>query len=113
MIKIFTVYDSKAEAFLTPFFSQTTATAIRSFEQAANDPQHQFHLHPGDYTLFEIGEWHEIEGQLVMNQTHLNLGTAITYITHPLNLPVQPVQLDEAHLHLAEAQRPLNSGDPT
>lgn len=78
-MKIYSIYDSKAEAYLPPFFSPNKATAIRSFQQAANDTTTQFHQHGGDYTLFEIGTWHEQTGELTPANTKTNLGTALEH----------------------------------
>lgn len=64
MLKVFTVFDSKSEAFLTPFFLRSTGEAIRVFGDAVADPKHQFGAHPEDYTLFELGEWEESTGEL-------------------------------------------------
>lgn len=63
-MNVYSVRDSKAEAFITPFFSKTHATAIRSAERAINEDQ-GFNLHPEDYDLFCIGHFDEITGKLV------------------------------------------------
>lgn len=84
-MKIFSVYDSKAEAFINPTFFPTTAMAVRMFEAAANNPEHDFHRFGGDYTLFELGEWEEKTGEILMYGTTINLGLAITFtkeLTH-------------------------------
>ena len=54
-MKIYTVYDSKAEAYLTPFFLKTDALAMREIETAVNTADHQFNKYPGDYTLYRTG----------------------------------------------------------
>ncbi len=79
-LKVFSVYDSKAEAFIQPFYSQTTGTAVRSFEQAVQDPTHEFRKFAGDYTLFELGEFDQSTGHFTQLATHINLGLALTYI---------------------------------
>lgn len=79
--KLFSVYDSKAEAFIQPFFSPTTGTAIRSFESACNEASHDFNKHAGDYTLFEIGEFDHDSAKLETLDTPHNLGIALTFIS--------------------------------
>lgn len=79
-MKIFSIYDSKAEAYITPFFSPTTATAIRQFEQACNDQNTDFHKFAGDYTLFEIGNFDEFTAKIDTPQSIINLGLALTFI---------------------------------
>lgn len=63
-MKIFCIYDSKAEAYMQPFFTQAAGVAIREFGNLVEDEGHAIGQHPEDYTLFEIGEWEELEGVL-------------------------------------------------
>jgi len=58
-MKAFTIYDSKAAVFRTPFFTSTVGEALRPLTDAANKEDHEFCKHPEDYTLFEIGEYDE------------------------------------------------------
>lgn len=75
--KLFTVYDSKAEAFLQPVYAKTVGIFMRMVAQAVNDPNHDFHKTPGDYTFFEIGEWDDASGMIRMLESRINLGGAI------------------------------------
>lgn len=79
MMKIFTVYDSKAAAYLTPFFCPNGAVAIRAFSSAARDQGHDFNRYAADYTLFEIGQWDPISANLNIYETKINLGMAAEY----------------------------------
>lgn len=63
-MNVYTVYDVKAELYLTPFFERNDATALRSFKQACTDPSHGFCRHAEDYTLFRIGEFNEETAKL-------------------------------------------------
>lgn len=78
--KLFSVWDSKAEAYLQPFFSRTTGLAIRSFETAICEDGHQFARHPGDYTLFELATFNAATGIFESLATPLNLGVAIQFL---------------------------------
>jgi hypothetical protein len=55
--QIFSIFDSKAEAYLAPFFLHKAAMAERAFRQMVNQEGHQFEASPADYTLFHIGEY--------------------------------------------------------
>lgn len=77
LTKVFAVYDSKAEAFLSPMFFQTRGLALRAFTAAASDEKHNFFKFAGDYTLFEIGEFDERSGDIKMFEAKVNLGTAL------------------------------------
>lgn len=76
-MKVFSVYDSKAEAYILPFYERTTGLAIRAFSNAANEPEHGFCKNPADYTLMEVGEWNEMEGRFEPLHANKNLGTAL------------------------------------
>lgn len=78
-MKIFSVFDDKAEAFLNPMFFPTTAYAIRVFATTANQADHDFHKYAADYTLFELGTWSEHSGEITMHPQHINLGNALSH----------------------------------
>ena len=65
--KIFTIYDSKAGAYLTPFFLHNEAMAIRIFQDCVNDIKHQFGKHPEDYTMFSVGSWDDEKTKFLTN----------------------------------------------
>ena len=80
MLKIYSVYDSKAEAYLQPFFMQSRGAAIRAFGDAVNDVNHVFAKHSGDYTLFEIGEFSDESASILSYATPVSLGVAIEFV---------------------------------
>lgn len=59
--KVFSVHDKAVQAFLPPFFCRSKGEAIRSFSEAANDPQ-RFARHAVDYDLVELGEFDDNSG---------------------------------------------------
>ena len=61
---IYSIYDSKADSYLQPFFSPTDATAIRAVSDVVRDSSHQFAKFAEDYTLFLVGLWDETSGAL-------------------------------------------------
>ena len=77
-LKIFTVFDSAAGAFLQPFFMQARGQAIRTFSDAVNNPEHQFYKHPQDYTLFYLGEFDDEHGTFD-GQAPESLGNAVQF----------------------------------
>lgn len=78
--KIFTVYDSKAEAYLQPFFSPAVGLAVRSFSDAVNTKDHQFSKHAADYTLFEIGAYDDVTCTITMLPAKVSLGSANEFL---------------------------------
>lgn len=70
--KVFAIYDDKAKAYLPPFFMHTVGMAVRVFADCVNTADHAFNRHPGDYTLFEIGEFDDVRG-VIDGHTELTL----------------------------------------
>lgn len=80
-ILTYSVRDSKAERYISPFYAPTRAVAQRMFETAANTPGENFNAHSGDFTLFEIGTFDDETGILTPNANgHHNLGLAADYV---------------------------------
>jgi len=77
---IFCVYDSKARAYLPPFFLHTVEMAQRAFADCANDQGHAFCRNSGDYTLYQVGEFDDLVGVVKARGPHLNLGLATAYV---------------------------------
>ena len=66
---VFAVYDTKANAYLTPFFLPTVGMAVRVFSDCVNSDSHQFGAHPEDYTLFQLGIWDDATCQFEKLET--------------------------------------------
>lgn len=64
-MKIYSIRDSKAEIYNTPFYSRNAQTAIRDFTAGVNDPNSGLGRNTADYDLFEIGGWDEESGRIV------------------------------------------------
>lgn len=77
-MKIFSVFDSKAEAYNVPFFAPTTAVGVRMFKRAANDEGSDFCRHAEDYCLFELGEFNVETGVLEVLKSPRSLGLALS-----------------------------------
>lgn len=73
-LKIFSIYDSKAMAFITPFYVPNVQLAVRGFQNARADPEHAFHRNPTDYTLHELGEWDDTNASIEMYDNAINHG---------------------------------------
>ena len=63
--KVFGVRDTKALAFLQPFFSASTGAAVRAFGDAVNEGNSPLSKHPEDYLLYEIGDFDDQTGELI------------------------------------------------
>lgn len=79
-IGVFSVFDSKANAYLQPFFSQSIGVAERSFSDAVGTPDHQFCKHAADYTLFQIADYNELTGIITPLDKFINIGNGVEFL---------------------------------
>lgn len=78
--KMFTVYDSKAEVYMRPFFARADGEATRMFAASVADPNHQFGSNPADYTLFAIGEYDDDSARFTQYEVFTNLGNGVRFL---------------------------------
>lgn len=81
-VHLFSVWDSAAARYLDPFCAPTIEFALRGFREAVNTEGHQFNKFPEDYTLFHVGEFDPVSGE-VSRTGFTSLGVAITMINRP------------------------------
>lgn len=86
--RMFTVYDTKAKAYLPPFFLHREEMATRSFKDCVNSATHQFGKHPEDYTLYCVGTFDDDKG---------SFDTTIPVLMHS-GLSLVDVQKDEKQI---------------
>lgn len=84
LLKMFTVYDSKAEAYLAPFCFKSKGEAIRAFTETVNDGKSTFSKYPADFTLFELGDYHEESAQFGLHPTPVSVGVALEFVNREL-----------------------------
>lgn len=87
-LTIFSIYDSKAKAYLQPFFSNNVETATREFTSAVNG-EGQFNKYAEDYSMFLLGTFDQDEGSFILESAPIHCCNAITLI-HNTNIPVVP-----------------------
>lgn len=81
-MKMFSVYDKKAECFSPPFFMRATGLALRGFIDMLNSgDKTQYSAHPEDFDLYELGEWNDETGKVDQYEIPRLLGNGLDYIT--------------------------------
>jgi len=80
-MKIYTVRDSKAEAYLQPFFAINDNIAMRMMLDTANDQTTLFYKHPEDFQIFVIGKFNEKTGEIT-SINHVSLGKVIDLLSY-------------------------------
>lgn len=76
---VYSVYDSKAKAFLPPFVMVNDHVAVRVFADCANESGHQFCKFGSDFSLFKIAEFDDAIGEMLPLKVHENLGLAAAF----------------------------------
>ena len=76
-MKIYSIYDSKADLWQAPFTQNSRGECLRNFETFANDPQSNLSKYGADFTLFEIGGFDVRTGQTLIYEAKISLGTAL------------------------------------
>lgn len=79
LVKVFGIYDSKAEAYLPPFFMKSKGEAIRAITAHVSDPQHNFCKYAEDFTLFELGSWDDSTGVFTLLNAPHSLGVLLEF----------------------------------
>lgn len=62
-MKMFSVYDIKAEAFMVPWFMPAQGQAVRAFSDLVEDKNTIVGKHPGDYKLVYLGDFDDNDGR--------------------------------------------------
>lgn len=78
--KMFAIYDSKAEAFNTPFFFPTIGQATRAFSDEVSNQRSMLSSHPEDYALFELGTYDESNASIELLPAPKSIGLALDFV---------------------------------
>lgn len=62
---VFSIQDTMAGCYTSPFIEHNDATAVRMFTELVSDPKTVFSKHPECYQLVCIGFWDELDGKLL------------------------------------------------
>ncbi|AXH72209.1 MAG: nonstructural protein [Microviridae sp.] len=79
VMKIFSIYDVKAELYNQPFFMPARGQALREFADLVNDSQSRISKHPADYKLVCIGSFDDVTGEIVSAE-HESLGRGDEFV---------------------------------
>lgn len=91
-LKAFSIRDTKAEVFNTPFFLKTHGEAERSFKNLLNDQQSMVSKYPEDYDLYYIGDYDQDSGQLGALDTPQHIVKAVQLMGTITDLPTSKMQ---------------------
>lgn len=63
ILRMFAIYDVKADAYLQPFFLPAVGLALRAFEELVADQNQPIGRHPTDFSLFHFGHFDDGTGK--------------------------------------------------
>ncbi|QXP08515.1 MAG: nonstructural protein [Arizlama microvirus] len=78
--EIFSIYDTKAQSFHKPYYSQNTQTAIREATEAAKNPDSLLSRYPEDFNLFRLGVFDQHTGIITLETAPLSIGVLNSFI---------------------------------
>lgn len=79
-VKIYAIYDTKAKAYLQPWFAANNAVAFRNCQRACANAQSPFAEFPVDFTLFCVGLFDDDSGEISALKHHENLGNFTQFL---------------------------------
>lgn len=68
IVKLYSIYDVKAEVYEFPYPSLNDGTAIRTLSEVVMDERTKICKYPEDYKLFCIGEFDDQQGKVIDNK---------------------------------------------
>jgi len=86
--KLFSVYDTKVEAYQLPFHLHTVAEAKRAFAEVARDRNNRIGKYPEDHCLFELGEFDDSTGRCTSLPAPISHGLALEYLRNEAHNPL-------------------------
>lgn len=82
VLRLYSVFDIGAQAYLRPFWSDYKVNAQRSFRSLVNQKDDRDNMvanHPDQFTLFELGEFDVRTGVFSSHVTPQTLGNGLEY----------------------------------
>jgi len=79
MLKAYSIRDSKAEVFNTPFYQKTHGEAERTFQTLVKDEKSTLSKYPDDYDLYYLGEYDQDTGKSHPIDTPQHMAKAVQF----------------------------------
>lgn len=65
ILKIYSIFDEKINAFMTPFFAPADGAAVRSFKDLCMDDSSTVSKNLEDFSLYRIGEYNDSDASVI------------------------------------------------
>jgi hypothetical protein len=80
ILNVYSVYDKKAQSYLTMFCRSHDGEALRSFADDVSNANSPFAKHPEDYSLYKLGQFNSITGELIGHKSK-PLSEAVAFVS--------------------------------
>lgn len=93
-LRLYSIYDSKAEQFSPPQVYHNDMLALRAFEGIVNDDKMLIKKYPEDFTLYYVGNLGDSDGLYYIencdeSRIPVMVGRAIEYVQTVDNIPTE------------------------
>jgi len=78
-MKLFAIRDMKAQTYLRPTISPSTADALRNFEIVSNEGDSMISRFPNDFRIYHLADFDPITGVLDVLERPSDLGSAADF----------------------------------
>lgn len=102
--QIFTVFDTKSKTYSPTIYFKQIGEASRAFSDAVNKENHQYNLHPEDYSLYHIGQWDNLTAK------YTDIDPKLLYTGLQLKNP-EPDHVKESQQHDTPIQPSTKGGN--
>lgn len=65
-VMVFSIFDTVAKIYSQPMFISNTGLMLRSFADEVKNKDSNLHRHSEDMKLYQVGEWDDVAGELVV-----------------------------------------------
>lgn len=93
-LRLYSIYDSKAEQFSPPQVYHNDMLALRAFQGIVNDDEMLINTYPEDFSLYYIGNLGDSDGRFYLEDSDKSrvpvlLGRALDYVQDVDNDPTK------------------------
>ena len=94
LLRLYSIYDNKAEQFSPPQVYHNDMLALRSFEGLVNDDKMLINSYPEDFSIYYIGNIGDSDGRYYIESSDesrvpLLIGRAVDYVQNIDNNPIK------------------------
>ena len=94
LLRLYSIYDSKAEQFSPPQAYHNDMLALRGFESIVNDDKMLIKKYPEDFSIYYVGNLGDTDGRYYIehcdeSRIPLLVGRAVDYVQDIDNIPTK------------------------